>query len=66
MFSPTASNFAGPCTVCSVTPLCRYEMTFGLDRLLVALTAAASVSPTEYASAASALMSAGVPPYLAL
>src|SRR6516165_3157934 len=66
MFWPMALNFAGPCTVCTVTPLCSHEMTFAFDRLLVALTAAASVSPTEYASAESALMSAGVPPYLAL
>src|SRR5215475_3680787 len=28
---PSESNLTGPCTVCSVTPLCRYEM---LDRLL--------------------------------
>src|SRR6516162_8751858 len=66
MFWPMALNFAGPCTVCTVTPLCSHEMTFAFDRLLVALTAAARVSPTEYASAESALMSAGVPPYLAL
>src|SRR5260370_4895550 len=24
-FSPTALNLAGPCTVCTVTPLCRSE-----------------------------------------
>src|SRR5215472_7611639 len=55
-FAPMALNFAGPCTVCTVTPLCSHEMTFTLLRLLVALTPYASVSPTEYASAASALM----------
>ena len=41
-------------------------MTFALVRLFVALTSAASVSPTDYASASSALMSDGVPPYLVL
>src|SRR5579875_3641342 len=65
-FSPSESNFTGPSTLLSVTPLCRYLMIAELSVPLVAVTACCTTWPTEYASATSALMSDGVPPYLAM
>src|SRR5579871_6341160 len=64
-FSPMLLYFAGPCTV-FVWWLCSQAMILALSMLLVAVMACAAVSPTENASAASALMSAPVPPYLAM
>src|SRR5690242_17198508 len=65
-FWPRESNLTGPCTLLSVTPLCRYWMILALFVPRVAVTASAATSPTEYASATSALIPEAVPPYLAM
>src|SRR5262249_51257161 len=64
-FIPMPLYRAGPCTVV-VGWLCSQAISVLLSMLFVAATACATVWPTEWASAESALMSAGVPPYLAL
>src|SRR5690348_3003473 len=53
-FSPSELNCTGPCTLWSVTPLCRYWMILVLSVPPVATIAWAATWPTEYASATSA------------
>src|SRR5262249_50862497 len=64
-FMPMPLYRAGPCTVV-VGWLCSQVMSTLLSMLSVAATPGPRVGPPEWPSAEPALMSGGVPPYLAL